>query len=134
MKGDFTRFTHEPKKHYSRVFKQQGRVDLDADWNENEEIQQHLAETTNKDVIGLCGVPKREKSSFSLEWEDNDLKVSSGRIYVDGILCELEKEVSYSCQPDYPNPERLKPVDKRTDLVYLDVWHRHITAVEDAYI
>lgn len=131
MKGDFTRFTHDPKKHYSRVLKQQGRVDLDADWNENQEIQQHLAETTNKDVIGLCGVPKREKSSFSLKWEDNDLKVSSGRIYVDGILCELEEGVSYYCQPDYPNPEGLKPIDGRTDLVYLDVWHRHITAVED---
>ena len=30
MKGDFTRFTHHPGKHYSRVLKQQGRVDLDA--------------------------------------------------------------------------------------------------------
>lgn len=131
MKGDFTRFTHDPKKHYSRVLKQQGRVDLDADWNENEEIQQHLAETTNKDVIGICGVPKRAKSSFSLEWKDRDLKVSPGRIYVDGILCELEKDVSYSCQPDYPNPQELVPGDGRTDLVYLDVWHRHITAIED---
>ncbi len=131
MKGDFTRFTHDPKKHYSRVLKQQGRVDLDADWNENQEIQQHLAETTNKDVIGLCGVPKREKSSFSLEWKNGDILVSPGRIYVDGILCELEEDVSYSCQPDYPNPEELEPDNGRTDLVYLDVWHRHITAIED---
>ncbi|MEO0249774.1 MAG: DUF6519 domain-containing protein, partial [candidate division WOR-3 bacterium] len=58
MKGDFTRFTHDPKKHYTGVLKQQGRVDLDADWNEQVEIQDHLERTANRDVIGLCGVPE----------------------------------------------------------------------------
>ena len=30
MKGDFSRITFDPKKHYSRVLMQQGRVQLDA--------------------------------------------------------------------------------------------------------
>ena len=38
MGGDYTRFTFDPKKHYAGVLKQQGRVDLDADWNELVEI------------------------------------------------------------------------------------------------
>lgn len=35
MKGDFTRRTFKKEKHYSGVLKQQGRVDLDEDWNES---------------------------------------------------------------------------------------------------
>ena len=31
MKGDFTRDTFDPAKHFSRVLMQQGRVTLDAD-------------------------------------------------------------------------------------------------------
>lgn len=32
MKGDSTRFTFDPKKHYSSVMMQQGRIQLDSDW------------------------------------------------------------------------------------------------------
>ena len=31
MKGDFTRNTFDPRKHFARVLMQQGRVQLDAD-------------------------------------------------------------------------------------------------------
>lgn len=140
MKGDFTRFTHDPTKHYTAVLKQQGRVDLDADWNEWNDMQEHLRHTTNKDVIGACGVPMHA-GGFEIGFVENedgpDLTISPGRIYVDGILCELEEEqeVSYLHQPDYPNPPRLRPEEddeeSRTDLVYLDVWQRHVTAIED---
>ena len=41
MKGDFTRLTFAPAKHYSSVRQQQGRVQLDADWNEQVDIQNH---------------------------------------------------------------------------------------------
>ena len=34
MKADFTRKTFNPAKNYSRVLMQQGRVQTDADWNE----------------------------------------------------------------------------------------------------
>ena len=40
MRGDFSRLTHRPGKHYSGVVKQQGRIDLDSDWNENVAIRQ----------------------------------------------------------------------------------------------
>lgn len=141
MKGDFTRFTHDPTKHYTGVLKQQGRVDLDVDWNELVAIDAHLRETTNRDVIGHCGIPKYG-GGFRIDFVDDteqDLTISPGRIYVDGILCELEEpkepdpRITYLHQPDYPNPSELKSTG-RTDLVYLDVWKRHITALEDPEI
>src|SRR5947199_3189741 len=96
MKGDFSRRTFDPRKRYRGVLMQQGRVQLDADWNEQLEIQQHRTETESLDVIGACGVPKGT-DGFRLEpltpegiGHPTDLAISSGRIYVDGLLCELE--------------------------------------------
>ncbi|MEI6900677.1 MAG: DUF6519 domain-containing protein, partial [Bacteroidota bacterium] len=37
MKGDFTRSTFNKEKHYHDVRMQQGRVMLDADWNEQQD-------------------------------------------------------------------------------------------------
>ena len=41
MKGDFSRQTYKKAKHYSGVLMQQGRVQLDADWNEQQAIARH---------------------------------------------------------------------------------------------
>lgn len=89
--GDISRKTFDPKKHYSGVLQQQGRVQLDADWNEQLAIQQHRTETEAKDAIGLCGVPKKN-GGFKVEKtpDGRDLAITPGRIYVDGLLCELE--------------------------------------------
>src|SRR3954471_5928935 len=58
MKGDFTRRTFDPKKHYRGVEMQQGRVQTDADWNEQVAIDAHLRETGTKEVVGRCGAPQ----------------------------------------------------------------------------
>ena len=41
MRGDFSRQTFEAEQHYSAVLLQQGRVQLDADWNEELDIAAH---------------------------------------------------------------------------------------------
>ena len=51
MKGDFTRSTFNARKHFTRVLMQQGRVQVDADWNEQQAILQHRDQTTAGDVI-----------------------------------------------------------------------------------
>jgi hypothetical protein len=125
MKGDFTRFTHDPAKHYSGVLKQQGRVDIDADWNEYVQIRDYIDRTETKDVIGRCGVPNSVPDGFKIvrtEGDSTKLEVMPGRIYVYGILCEL------AAKKALPNPTGGKD---GTYLAYLDVWQRHITAVED---
>ena len=58
MKGDFSRQTFRPGKHYSGVLMQQGRVQMDADWNEQQAINRHRVETAEPDVIGPSGAPK----------------------------------------------------------------------------
>lgn len=91
MPGDYSRHTFDPRKHYVAVLMQQGRVQLDADWNEQNRIQQHRNETETRDVIGCCGAPLHG-GGFALSALDGgrDLRISRGRIYVGGILCELD--------------------------------------------
>lgn len=57
MKGDFSRQTFARKNHYSSVRMQQGRVQLDADWNEQADIVTHRSVTAKRDLIGPCGGP-----------------------------------------------------------------------------
>jgi hypothetical protein len=91
MMGDISRKTFDPRKHYSGVLQQQGRVQVDADWNEQLAIQHHRTETESRDVIGQCGVPEKG-GGFKIEKTpgEHDLMISPGRIYVDGLLCELD--------------------------------------------
>jgi hypothetical protein len=74
---------------------QQGRLQLDSDWNEQVDIQAHLYQTQVVDMIGDDSGTS-DKASFVLsvtpddDSKTNDLVISPGRFYVDGILCELE--------------------------------------------
>ncbi|MGH9509433.1 MAG: DUF6519 domain-containing protein, partial [Terriglobales bacterium] len=137
MKADFTRLTFKPEKHYDSVRMQQGRVQLDADWNEQVDITAHRIETETVDVVGPCGAPLTGGGfEIGLTSGGSDLTISPGRFYVDGILCELEpgpQVTTYISQPDYPNPPAPKP-DSKHFVVYLDVWQRHLTALEDPEI
>ena len=67
MKGDFTRFTHDGEKHFNRLYRQQGRVELDADFNEAADLATELARVQTVDVIGRTGVPKDD--SFKIDRE-----------------------------------------------------------------
>lgn len=58
MKGDFTRDTFNPAKHFLRVLMQQGRVQLDADFNEQTAILLHYMQTLAADLIGPHGGPE----------------------------------------------------------------------------
>ncbi len=131
MKGDFTRNTHRPKKHYRSVRMQQGRVQLDADWNEQLDISGRRTEIETVDVAGSCAAPMKE-GGFKLEGGAGVLTISRGRIYVDGLLAENENPVGISAQPDLPG--LALPANNGFYLAYLDVWLRHITALEDPEI
>jgi hypothetical protein len=55
MKGDFTRSTFRPQRHYRNVLIQQGRVQTDSDLNEQGDLTSYRAESATRDVIGSCG-------------------------------------------------------------------------------
>ncbi len=95
MKGDVTRESFRQYRHYRGVRMQQGRVQLDADWNEQLAIDEHLDRTESRDVIGLCGAPIHDGGfrivgTLTNAAGDEDLLLAPGRIYVDGLLCELD--------------------------------------------
>jgi len=155
MQGDFSRLTFDPSKHYRGVRMQQGRVQLDADWNEQIDILNYYLEAQLKDILGSSGAP-HAAAGFQIAIENNDdntqplpdsaqayqnqqepgpslpdFSISRGHYYVDGILCENEQDVLFSSQPYFPQAHVPSELKERC-LVYLDVWQRHITAFEDA--
>jgi hypothetical protein len=222
MKGDFSRWIFNARRHYSAILMQQGRVQTDADWNAEQAIRQYHIETEASDVIGPSGAPEAEAGfGIGLTCLKTDLTISPGRMYVDGILCELEpptpidatsiaanqvrvatwvaddepfavgqwvefsqepqqshfpthwritevtevdeghlhltldqpvpdgvsvlrRVTTYTTQPDFPEPRYAIPSEPHglpeldladgIYLVYLDVWKRHITALEDSLI
>lgn len=91
MKADLTRITYHPLKHYTRVVMQQGRVQLDADWNEQAAISLGYLRALAADLIGQHGGPA-DDLGFQLAGGAslrNDYALVPGHYYIDGILCEL---------------------------------------------
>ena len=146
MKGDFARVTFDPSQHYSQVFQQQGRVLLEADWNEQAHIQLHLLRTLIHDLVGPCwaagsgfgitsATTNADGSAKPLPL--TDWQLAPGHFYVDGILCVNEAACTLATQPQAPTPdygvadgssgfENLSP----GYTLWLDVWERHLSAVE----
>jgi hypothetical protein len=131
MKGDFTRSTFRPKKHYSSVRMQQGRVQLDADWNEQVDIAAHRVESETGDLVGPYGVPFLNPG-FVISGGAVP-SIGKGLLYLDGMLVENEKDVLVTQQSEFlPNYKPTKTAGEY--LAYLDVWQRHVTALEDELI
>jgi hypothetical protein len=93
MTGDFSRTSQDWTKSYTGVLMQQGRVQVDADWNEQLALALHRTHTETRDVIGRCGTPKDEDGfKISATPRGDDFFIHPGRYYVDGLLCEIDPE------------------------------------------
>src|SRR5689334_8663085 len=53
MRGDFSRFSFNPSKPYLAAFMQQGRLQLDSDWNENVESFLNVIWNLSRDTLGI---------------------------------------------------------------------------------
>lgn len=128
MKGDFSRDTFDKTRHFSRVLMQQGRVQVDADWNEQQALLLHYLRTLVVDLIGPHAGPP-DALGFEVIVDPNKIKtfpdadgrpltedrvaalkemleksgflIRHGRYYVNGILCENEDFAGYAVQPDW---------------------------------
>jgi hypothetical protein len=141
FRGDFSRDTYDPFRHFSRVLMQQGRVQLDADWNEQVSIFWHYLRALARDIGSEHWAPTSNGSSWfkiAPNADKNDLLIGPGSYYVQGVLCENgNQELLYSQQVGYPFLDSLEIEDKKNGtsyLAYLDVWERHLTYVEDDYM
>ena len=128
---------------------QQGRVQLDADWNEWNEILDRRWRSETIDIIGRCVVPLETPDGFEIKLSGGMLTIGRGRIYVDGLQAEnhgdgpLEFDpilaesrgvdpVPYEEQPYFQSGTVAPaPTEGGPHLVYLDVWEREVTYVED---
>jgi nitrous oxidase accessory protein NosD len=148
MKGDYSRKTFEPRNNYAGVRMQQGRVQLDADWNEQVDIRDRRVRAQTVDLHGRCLCSEQTPNAFLLHNDAGTLTIAPGRLYVDGLLAEnhgnapvvfdevLAEQhgttpLSYLSQPYLPSAPELLPDAAGTVLVYLDVWYRHVTYLED---
>jgi hypothetical protein len=124
MKGDFTRLSFDKSKHYRGVLMQQGRVQLDSDWNEQVQIAEHRYSTFFSDFVGQSGTKgddMRIEPTTDSKGRDTVL-VKSGHYYVDGLLVENDSDMLLPALPADSNG---------LYLYYLDVWPREVTAAED---
>jgi hypothetical protein len=121
VRGDFSRITFLPGRHYSGVLLQQGRVLVDADFNEHEEIERYRLRMLARDLIGACGGPG-DGAGFEITVDGSgQAVVGAGRYYVDGLLVENEKSVVLPAPESGPGRY----------LVYLDAWEASVSALDD---
>jgi len=139
MKGDFTIDRFDPANGFNRLLKQQGRVELDSDWNEQAAIQQHLLRGLIADLLGPAAGPA-DNCGFGLpdplpeapEPGPGDFVIGAGRYYVDGLVIENAAPLLYSAQRWADPGGKLE--SGLSYLAYLDVWERHVTWLDDPEI
>lgn len=153
MKGDFSRMSHRPAASYSRVLMQQGRVQLDADWNEQVAIFQTMLRELQRDLFGDAAGPKdrcgfevltsravltdeqkaQVKQALGVETiPDHDMVFLPGRYYVGGLAVDLSAPASLCKQPNYPFDGELDRNFKTTNwIATLDVWEDFVCADQD---
>jgi hypothetical protein len=136
MPGDYSRFTDDFRERFSRLLMQQGKVQLDADWNELVEILTRRDRLQAGDTFGKVAVPRATTpDAFQITVSGNDYRIGAGRMYIGGVLAEAFAEdgkngnpLSYANQPFFIDPPA--PLNGK-GLLYLDVWERERTVVED---
>lgn len=159
MSFDCSRFSFRPWNDFLGVVMQQGRVQLDADWNEWVAELARRLQAGSLDTFGPAVVPRETPNGFRIAVQRQGLAIGPGRIYVDGLLAEnhgtgpiewdrqLAEEAGtgftlFFEQPYLPfNDEDLSPQDVGSVfnrpsladgpyLVYVDVWQREVTYLQ----
>ena len=156
MSGDYSRHRFNPRNDYSGVKMQQGRVQLDADWNESidasdrrtrAETVDTFGVTLSTDIGGVAVVSPQTPDAFLILVSGADLSIGPGRMYVDGLLAENFGDpdgtqafdavlaelrgldaISYGLQPYHPDPDTLPTSGPH--LAYLEVWQREVAHLQ----
>ncbi|MDD5036499.1 MAG: DUF6519 domain-containing protein [Methylococcaceae bacterium] len=142
MSGDKAKISYDENQHYRSVVMQQGRVTLEADWNEQGQIISEEIRKEALDFVGPSGAPD-EGYAVSKGGDGGvyDLSLSPGTLYVGGMRVSLDAKPStdYGDQADWldskgdpdwvPVPESLPNTN---EYVYLLLREQEISAVEDS--
>ena len=150
MAADFSRVRLNPLLDYAGVELKQGGVLLDADANELVALIDRRLRALASDTLGRATVSATTPNAFKVSAVAGGLEIDKGRLYVDGLLAEnhgaasqdaaqrlfdgllsesgFGGKIPYAGQPYLPGPPAL-PTSGR-HLVYLDVWSREVTHLE----
>lgn len=141
MTSDLARVTYDPSRRYHGVVAQQGRVSLEADWNEAQAIGREQTESRTLDLVGPAASPDggyRVEPVLTDEGEPTgDLRIRRGTAYVGGQRVSLGADIRYSSQPDWrdhaADPLWLDPAvpGEPHELVCLMLREQEVSAVED---
>ncbi len=145
MKGDFSRLSYHYLNNYLGVLKQQGRVELDSDWNEQSLIWSEHFRQLACSIMGDFAVPKGSNEitsdnskalkieNFSLGPGDTiDFEIKKGIVYIGGFPLKIEKDCTFRTQFDYPEPEIIG--NSGNILVYLEAWQKTANYIDDDII
>jgi Family of unknown function (DUF6519)/Right handed beta helix region len=155
MSADISRVRFDPLRDFAGVVLQQGRLLLDADFNElvallDRRLRAETCDLTSfgpdPDHAGVAWVPRQTPDAFRVELNGGVLTIGRGRMYVDGLLAEnhgiepfgfdtlLSERRGTVDTPYLEQPYWNTPADLPTDgtgLAFLDVWQREVTHLED---
>ena len=134
---DLSRAAFDPRKRYAGVRLQQGRVNVDDDFNEAARIEDDDDQRTLVHLVGPAGSPdggflvsNPHASGASLDFD-----IGAGTMYLGGLRLWNPQTVAFSLQPDWlqqPASARAMPAEGQIDLIYLESWKQPVSAVEDA--
>ncbi|MEN0068203.1 MAG: DUF6519 domain-containing protein [Myxococcota bacterium] len=128
MHGDLSRVLFDPTRSWTSVRLQQGRVLLDADFNEATDLVHHDVRTARIYTIGPSGTPDDEPG-FGIT---NTLQIEPGRYWVGGIRVENAELVAFADQPDAPGV--VPDLTVGAHAVWLEVWEAATTALEAPHL
>src|SRR5215469_2330436 len=140
MSSDRARVTYDPSRHYTGVVAQQGRVSLEADWNEAQAISGAQTEARTLDFIGRAASPDqgyRITPVLDDKRPTGHLRVHCGTLYLGGQLLSIHRDLVDSDQPDWadhrddPLWRKHKVPGEPHELVYLLAREQEVSAVED---
>jgi hypothetical protein len=131
--------SYDPSRHWRGVVNQQGRVTLEADWNEAATIASEEDREQLLDVIGPSGTPDNGYAVTAVaegEGVAEDLTVSAGTMYVGGERMVLESELDYYRQPEWLDAGNdplwvAEPKRSGEEAAYLLLREQEVGAVED---
>lgn len=160
MASDRARVSYDPSRKWRGLIAQQGRVTLDADWNEASEINAERDRLLTLDFVGPVGTPAAPAAGYIVTAVPakggpagsipGDLTIGAGALYVGGDRLDLDGPVTYSGQPEWLDyatssfPAGI-PTDSSKglwvapgpspngvlELVYLLAFEQEVSAVED---
>lgn len=145
MGSDRARISYDATRKWRGLVAQQGRVTVEADWNEASAIQAAEDRAVILDVVGPVGTPNGGYAVSAPAGPPGSgqagLSVGPGTLYLGGERLDLAAAVDVAHQPDWLDPisgtlwvaptAAREPAPGGNELVYLLAIEQEVSALED---